>query len=101
MGIGSEGYVALRMGRRFVGCELKENYYKIALQNLSQISGDGYSFPGFQNRVGDWPTEDDGFRRLDRVAGRMTGSTVDPEQIDWITSLSQPVHGEDLLGGDY
>lgn len=34
MGIGSEGYVALQEGRRFVGCELKESYYKMAAANL-------------------------------------------------------------------
>jgi DNA modification methylase len=33
-GIGSEGYVALQMGRQFVGCELKDSYYKQACANL-------------------------------------------------------------------
>lgn len=33
-GIGSEGYVALEMGRRFVGVELKESYYRQSVQNL-------------------------------------------------------------------
>ena len=27
MGIGSEGYVALEMGRRFIGVELKRSYF--------------------------------------------------------------------------
>jgi hypothetical protein len=35
MGIGSEGVAALRMGRRFVGYELKSSYYKQAVANLS------------------------------------------------------------------
>lgn len=35
-GIGSEGYVALQHGRRFVGVELKESYYKQACANLAQ-----------------------------------------------------------------
>lgn len=35
-GIGSEGYQALKMGRRFVGCELKESYYKQAALNLAR-----------------------------------------------------------------
>jgi DNA modification methylase len=35
MGIGSEGYAALRKGRRFVGCELKESYFRQAVKNLS------------------------------------------------------------------
>lgn len=33
-GIGSEGYQAIKMGRRFVGVELKESYYKTAVNNL-------------------------------------------------------------------
>lgn len=33
-GIGSEGYVAIQQGRRFVGSELKESYFKVACQNL-------------------------------------------------------------------
>ena len=33
-GIGSEGYVALEMGRRFLGMELKESYFKQAVANL-------------------------------------------------------------------
>jgi superfamily II DNA or RNA helicase len=35
MGIGSEGYQAIKMGRRFVGFELKESYYKQAVANLT------------------------------------------------------------------
>lgn len=35
MGIGSEGYVALEMGRKFVGVELKESYYRQAVANLA------------------------------------------------------------------
>jgi DNA modification methylase len=34
MGIGSEGYVALEMGRRFVGVELKRSYYEQAARNM-------------------------------------------------------------------
>ena len=34
-GIGSEGYVALRNGRRFVGIELKRSYWKQATANLA------------------------------------------------------------------
>lgn len=38
MGIGSEGFVALEMGRRFVGVELKESYFKQAASNLEQAT---------------------------------------------------------------
>lgn len=34
MGIGSEGYVSLEMGRRFVGVELKTSYFQQAARNL-------------------------------------------------------------------
>ncbi len=34
MGIGSEGFVSLEMGRRFVGVELKKSYYDQAVRNL-------------------------------------------------------------------
>lgn len=33
-GIGSEGYVSIQEGRRFVGCELKGSYYQQAVNNL-------------------------------------------------------------------
>lgn len=36
-GIGSEGYVAIEMGRRFIGVELKESYWKQAKENLCKI----------------------------------------------------------------
>lgn len=31
---GSHPYVAIQQGRRFVGSELKESYFKVACQNL-------------------------------------------------------------------
>ena len=34
-GIGSEGAVAIEEGRRFVGIELKESYYRQASRNLA------------------------------------------------------------------
>lgn len=33
-GIGSEGYTAVKMGRRFVGTELKHQYWDLACQNI-------------------------------------------------------------------
>ena len=38
MGIGSEGVVSLQMGRRFVGVELKESYFRQATQNLANAT---------------------------------------------------------------
>jgi DNA modification methylase len=37
MGIGSEGYVSVQLGRKFVGVELKESYYKQAVANIRRI----------------------------------------------------------------
>ena len=37
-GIGSEGYVALEQGRRFVGAELKRSYFEQAARNLEAIA---------------------------------------------------------------
>jgi len=42
-GIGSEGHVSLKMGRKFIGVELKESYYQQAARNLQaalRINGD-------------------------------------------------------------
>lgn len=33
-GIGSTGYQALKMGRKYVGVELKESYYNVSIKNL-------------------------------------------------------------------
>jgi DNA modification methylase len=38
-GIGSEGYVALKNGRRFVGVELKPSYFETACRNLAEAEG--------------------------------------------------------------
>lgn len=35
-GIGSTGYQALLMGRKYVGVELKESYYNLSIKNLQQ-----------------------------------------------------------------
>lgn len=37
-GIGSEGYCAVRMGRRFIGSELKPQYWELACQNIEDAS---------------------------------------------------------------
>lgn len=36
MGIGSEGYVAIKKGRKFIGIELKSSYFACAVNNLDQ-----------------------------------------------------------------
>lgn len=41
-GIGSEGYQAIKMGRRFVGVELKESYFKTAVKNLAMAVDEAF-----------------------------------------------------------
>jgi hypothetical protein len=38
MGIGSEGYQALKAGRRFIGVELKDAYWRQACDSLRSVS---------------------------------------------------------------
>lgn len=54
-GIGSEGYVAIEMGRRFLGIELKESYYDQAVSNLraaerATLIGTLFEFDTRENR---------------------------------------------------
>ena len=39
-GIGSEGYMSLKKGRKFIGIELKESYYNVMLDNLKSVRFD-------------------------------------------------------------
>lgn len=45
-GIGSEGYVAVKLGRRFLGCELKPEYHAAALRNLTAAERASAPAPG-------------------------------------------------------
>ena len=47
-GIGSSNYVALKMGRRTIGVELKENYYNLAIENIEKADMD-YIIEGIAN----------------------------------------------------
>lgn len=44
-GIGSEGYVAVRLGRKFVGSELKDSYWRVAARNLGRAAGEAAAPP--------------------------------------------------------
>ena len=57
-GIGSVPYVAVTMGRRGIGVELKENYYKQAKNNLEiAVRGDVMDCPVGQMSIEDFLTE--------------------------------------------
>ncbi len=52
-GIGSEGYVAVKSSRRFIGVELKDSYYRAMVRNLARAikqreNGQGVLFVGRQ-----------------------------------------------------
>lgn len=74
-GIGSEGYVALRMGRRFIGAELKRSYFKVAAGNLEQATSQGYRYPEFsKGKIYEAPVE---------------AEDPDPTQLNWLDSPSE------------
>lgn len=37
-GIGSEGYEAIKYGRRFLGIELKPEYFRVAVNNIKNAT---------------------------------------------------------------
>jgi DNA modification methylase len=43
LGIGSEAYMAVRMGRKAIGVELKASYFRQACKNV-QAAAAGYKF---------------------------------------------------------
>ena len=51
-GIGSEGYVALKTGRQFVGIELKPSYWQTACGNLERALTEGKEATLFDNLEG-------------------------------------------------
>jgi len=42
LGIGSEAYIAVKMGRNAIGTELKESYFKLATRNMQEASKGNY-----------------------------------------------------------
>lgn len=42
MGIGSEGYMSIKAGRKFIGAELKESYFKLACRNMTAAKESQY-----------------------------------------------------------
>lgn len=46
-GVGSEGYMALRRGRKFIGIELKRSYFEQAKRNLARAK-EGQTMPLFE-----------------------------------------------------
>ena len=78
-GIGSEGFVALRRGRKFVGIELKESYFNIAKQNLAAAASEPPD------------TRDVGPAHPDQVEA---GSNKANRLVDLIEGNIKPVHAE-------
>jgi hypothetical protein len=57
-GIGSAGYVAIEMGRRFVGAELKASYYRQAVANLRAAEQHSKAGTLLEDRLGPEVKED-------------------------------------------
>lgn len=38
LGIGSEGYMSVQLGRKFIGTELKPSYFKLACKNIDSVT---------------------------------------------------------------
>lgn len=53
-GIGSEGYVAVKHGRRFWGCELKESYWRTAVENLQHAEVERAAAAGSDEQPALW-----------------------------------------------
>ena len=53
-GIGSEGYVALQHGRKFIGVELKESYYNASVTNLQKAASQTALFTPLQKATGEF-----------------------------------------------
>ena len=70
-GIGSEGYGALKQGRRFVGIELKDSYFDRACINLQEASTSGDQASIFDTLTDDPETKED---------------SKDDESKDWVGS---------------
>lgn len=47
-GIGSEGYTAVKMGRRFVGAELKRSYFELAVKNMKEADANQHDLFAFE-----------------------------------------------------
>ena len=57
MGVGSEVYAAVRLGRAAVGIELKPSYYRQAVKNLASVD-DNHSQPALLEAEAEgWPSE--------------------------------------------
>lgn len=56
-GIGTVGYVAIEMGRKFVGAELKASYYRQAVANLREAEKRKYAGTLFDQPTADAPAE--------------------------------------------
>lgn len=69
-GIGSEGVVALEMGRKFKGSELKSSYFDVATGNLKESSG---------NIKRLWPCDDPIYDKSDFK--KQEKKSVEPEQL--------------------
>lgn len=83
-GIGSEGYVALAMKRKFIGSELKKSYFDIAKKNLQDAENIPYKFPYFNKQIGNWVPG-----QTKEEYAQSDAFIKDPNQLDWVNEMTQ------------
>ena len=76
MGVGSEVYAAVELGRRGIGAELKPSYYRQAVKNLASI----LDAAGMD-------------RRAARCRGRRHDRGTDPSLRSWTSGNGRPTSG--------
>lgn len=86
-GIGSEGYVARTMSRKFIGSELKRSYFEIAKKNLEQAASIKYQFPHFSSAVGEWRPGSP----VHMTYSKPQSEADDPAQLDWIDDMPEAI----------
>lgn len=87
-GIGSEGYVSLALGRRFIGVELKKNYFIEAKKYLIGATMLDVKFPYFQKQIGKWSPENNNENKIDQVK-KFEKKDSDENQLSLCDLMSQ------------
>jgi len=70
MGIGSEGYCSLKAGRKFIGTELKESYWRQACEYLRGADAQGDMFARNTTALTTGGMLNDDARRVGRTDGK-------------------------------
>lgn len=83
-GIGSEGYVAIQLGRQFTGIELKPEYYNVAVRNLASAQSRGSQRSAFADlfNLDEQPVVAEKTRAPRTFADMIRGGYIESDSID-------------------